>query len=212
MPFVVNKQLVGLAVTGEQRIASAPDLPTFKEAGLPGGDAGTWQGILTTGGTPPAMVARLNAEIGKILETPEIKHKIAEQGGVVKAGIAGRVPRLAQGCDRPLGHDHPRGRHQGQLRARRLDATRYPRIDLQDLLFGLFLVAVAAGALSPRANLWSALPPIWGRATCPASSRSCCWPSVSSSACAGSGARASGSRPFSCGRCLRSWLLSAFSR
>jgi tripartite-type tricarboxylate transporter receptor subunit TctC len=85
MPFVVNKQLVGLAVTGEQRIASAPDLPTFKEAGLPGGDAGTWQGILTTGGTPPAMVARLNAEIRKILAEPEIQQKIAEQGGVVKA-------------------------------------------------------------------------------------------------------------------------------
>jgi tripartite-type tricarboxylate transporter receptor subunit TctC len=85
MPFVVNKQLVGLAVTGEQRIASAPDLPTFKEAGLPGGDAGTWQGVLTTGGTPPAMVARLNAEIRNILELPEIQQKIAEQGGVVKA-------------------------------------------------------------------------------------------------------------------------------
>jgi tripartite-type tricarboxylate transporter receptor subunit TctC len=86
LPFVANKQLVGLAVTGESRIASAPDLPTFKEAKLPGGDAGTWQGILTTGGTPPAVIARLNAEIGKILETPEIKAKIAEQGGVVRAG------------------------------------------------------------------------------------------------------------------------------
>jgi len=86
LPFVTNKQLVGLAVTGEERIASASDLPTFKEAKLPGGDAGTWQGILTTGGTPPAVIARLNAEIGKILETPEIKAKIAEQGGVVRAG------------------------------------------------------------------------------------------------------------------------------
>ena len=86
LPFVTNKQLVGLAVTGEARIASAPDLPTFKEAKLPGGDAGTWQGILTTGGTPPAVIARLNAEIGKILDTPDIKAKIAEQGGVVKAG------------------------------------------------------------------------------------------------------------------------------
>jgi tripartite-type tricarboxylate transporter receptor subunit TctC len=62
LPFVTNKQLVGLAVTGEERIASAPELPTFKEAKLPGGDA------------------------GKILETPEIKAKIAEQGGVVRAG------------------------------------------------------------------------------------------------------------------------------
>ncbi|CAN7376510.1 tripartite tricarboxylate transporter substrate binding protein [Bosea sp. LjRoot90] len=83
LPFVSNKQLVGLAVTGEERVAG---LPTFKEVGLPGGDAGTWQGILTRAGTPPAMVARLNAEIGKILAIPEIKDKIAEQGGVVRAG------------------------------------------------------------------------------------------------------------------------------
>jgi tripartite-type tricarboxylate transporter receptor subunit TctC len=83
LPFVSNKQLVGLAVTGEERVAG---LPTFKEAGLPGGDAGTWQGILTRAGTPPAMIARLNTEIGKILQDPEMKAKIAEQGGVVKAG------------------------------------------------------------------------------------------------------------------------------
>jgi len=83
LPFVSNKQLVGLAVTGEERVAG---LPTFKEVGLPGGDAGTWQGILTRAGTPPAMVARLNAEIGKILAMPEIKDKIAEQGGVGRAG------------------------------------------------------------------------------------------------------------------------------
>ena len=84
MPFVVNKQLVGLAVTGEQRIASAPDLPTFKEAGLPGGDGGPGRAA-TTGGTPPALVARLNAEIRKILELPEIQQKITEQGGAVRA-------------------------------------------------------------------------------------------------------------------------------
>lgn len=83
LPFVANKQLVGLAVTGEERIAG---LPTFKEAKLPGGDAGTWQGILTTAKTPPAVIARLNAEIGKILQDAEIKARIAEQGGVVKAG------------------------------------------------------------------------------------------------------------------------------
>ncbi|MGX5733326.1 Bug family tripartite tricarboxylate transporter substrate binding protein [Bosea thiooxidans] len=83
LPFVANKQLVGLAVTGEARISG---LPTFKEAGLPGGDAGTWQGILTTAKTPSAVVARLNTEVGKILQDPEVKAKIAEQGGVVKPG------------------------------------------------------------------------------------------------------------------------------
>ncbi|WP_029002532.1 Bug family tripartite tricarboxylate transporter substrate binding protein [Azorhizobium doebereinerae] len=86
LPFVSSKQLVGLAVTGDERIAAAPGLPTFKEAGLPAADAGTWQGLLTTGGTPPAVVARLNTEVRKILADPDIAKKIADQGGVVRAG------------------------------------------------------------------------------------------------------------------------------
>jgi tripartite-type tricarboxylate transporter receptor subunit TctC len=84
LPFVTNNQLVGLAVTGEERLKSVPDLPTFKEAGLPVPDAGTWQGILTTAGSPPALIERLNAELKKVLAQPEIVAKIGEQGGAVK--------------------------------------------------------------------------------------------------------------------------------
>ncbi|WP_341987227.1 tripartite tricarboxylate transporter substrate binding protein [Azorhizobium sp. AG788] len=85
LPFVTNKQLVGLAVTGAERLKAAPDLPTFKEAGLPAADAGTWQGLLTTAGTPPATIAKLNGELRKILADPEIAKKIGEQGGEVRA-------------------------------------------------------------------------------------------------------------------------------
>ena len=66
-----EQQLVGLAVSGEQRHCVGPRSADLQGAGLPVVDAGTWQGILTTGGTPPAMVARLNAEISKILAMPE---------------------------------------------------------------------------------------------------------------------------------------------
>lgn len=86
LPFVANKQLVGIAVSGDEHLASAKDLPTFKEAGIPAANSGTWQGLLTTGGTPPATVNRLNAELKKILAMPDVQAKIAEQGGVVKAG------------------------------------------------------------------------------------------------------------------------------
>ena len=47
-------------------------------------DTGSWQGFLTSKGTPPAMVARLNAELRKILATPEIANKLTELGGNVK--------------------------------------------------------------------------------------------------------------------------------
>ncbi|HZH07940.1 MAG TPA: tripartite tricarboxylate transporter substrate-binding protein, partial [Lautropia sp.] len=86
LPFVTAKQLVGLAVTGERRLDTLPDAPTFKEAGLPAEDAGTWQGVLTTAGSPPALIERLNEELRKILAQPEVQQKIAEQGGVVKIG------------------------------------------------------------------------------------------------------------------------------
>jgi tripartite-type tricarboxylate transporter receptor subunit TctC len=86
MPFVTNGQLVGLAVSGPERLKNAANLPTFTEAGLEAGDAGTWQGLMVTGGSPPELVARLNAELKKILAEPDIAQKIAEQGGNVKLG------------------------------------------------------------------------------------------------------------------------------
>ncbi|WP_127092163.1 Bug family tripartite tricarboxylate transporter substrate binding protein [Aquabacter cavernae] len=91
LPFVTSKQLVGVAVTGEKRLPALPDVETFKEAKLPLDDAGTWQAILTTGKTPPEVVAKLNAELQKILALPEIQEKIAEQGGMVRPGTADAV-------------------------------------------------------------------------------------------------------------------------
>lgn len=85
LQFVKNGQLVGLAVSGPARLASVADLPTFDEAKLPAGDAGTWQGLMVTAGSPPALVARLDAELRKILATPDIAAKIGELGGTVKA-------------------------------------------------------------------------------------------------------------------------------
>ena len=86
LPFVANGQLRGIAVTGQARIASAPDLPTFAEAKLPSADVGSWQGLLTTAGSPPALVEKLNQALGEILKQPEVAERIAQQGGRVVAG------------------------------------------------------------------------------------------------------------------------------
>ena len=88
LPFVSNGQLVGLAVTGKNRLKNVPNLPTFRELGLPQQDAGTFQGILTTAGSPPEIVARLSEELRKILAQPDVQQKIAEQGGEVHSGKA----------------------------------------------------------------------------------------------------------------------------
>ncbi|WP_296519923.1 tripartite tricarboxylate transporter substrate binding protein [Rhodoplanes sp.] len=85
LQFVKNGQLVGLAVSGPARLASVPDLPTFDEAKLPAGDSGTWQGLMVTAGSPPELIAKLDAELRKILANPDIAQKIADLGGTVKA-------------------------------------------------------------------------------------------------------------------------------
>lgn len=91
LPFVTSGQLVGIAVTGDKRLPALPNVETFKEAKLPLDDAGTWQALLTSGKTPPEVVAKLNAELQKILAQPDIQEKIAEQGGTVRPGTADAV-------------------------------------------------------------------------------------------------------------------------
>ena len=63
-----------------ERSSVLPELPTMIEAGVPSYQAGTWYGILAPAGTPPAVVARLNAELQKIVASPEIKTQFAAQG------------------------------------------------------------------------------------------------------------------------------------
>jgi len=84
LPYVTQKQLKGLAVSGDKRLPGVDNLPTFKELGMPLVEAGSWQGFLTSKGTPPAMAQRLNAEIKKILAMPEIAKKIVDLGGDVR--------------------------------------------------------------------------------------------------------------------------------
>lgn len=85
-PFVIQNQLKGIAVSGTKRMDNLKNLPSFKELKLPAVESGTWQGIVTTAGTPAPVVARLNAELKKVLAIPEIHKKIEDMGGDVIAG------------------------------------------------------------------------------------------------------------------------------
>jgi tripartite-type tricarboxylate transporter receptor subunit TctC len=97
MPYVVGGQMRGIAVTGPRRFPNLPNLPTFRELGWPEPDAGTWQGLLVQGQTPPAMIARLEREIAAVLNEPAIRNRIGELGGEVQAdGAAAFRTRLAQ--------------------------------------------------------------------------------------------------------------------
>ena len=78
-PHVKSGSLRLLAVTSPKRVAAFPDAPTVSEL-VPGFTAGSWQGVLTTAGTPREVVAKINADIVKVLNTPEIKEKVVGFG------------------------------------------------------------------------------------------------------------------------------------
>jgi len=75
-------QVRALTTTGLTRSAVLPDVPTVNEAGVPDYEATIWLGIMAPAGTPPEIVARLNAEIGKIIARPALREAWAKQGAV----------------------------------------------------------------------------------------------------------------------------------
>ncbi|GHC93312.1 MFS transporter [Pseudorhodoferax aquiterrae] len=73
-------KLRALAVTTARRSSTLPDVPTLAESGMPGFDQGTWFGILAPAATPKDVVARLNAEMTRIIHSPEFKKRMEEIG------------------------------------------------------------------------------------------------------------------------------------
>jgi tripartite-type tricarboxylate transporter receptor subunit TctC len=69
-----------LATTGKERMANLPDVPTIKEAGITGADVLIWYGVVAPAGTPKDVIVRLNREIVKAMNTPDVRDKFAQQG------------------------------------------------------------------------------------------------------------------------------------
>jgi tripartite-type tricarboxylate transporter receptor subunit TctC len=78
--MVKGGKVRGLAVTSAKRVAAMPDVPTVAESGFPGFEDYTWVGVFAPSKTPPEIVNFLNAEIGKILRTPDFQSKLAGVG------------------------------------------------------------------------------------------------------------------------------------
>jgi tripartite-type tricarboxylate transporter receptor subunit TctC len=80
LPHVKSGRVRAYMVSGRHRFSGAPDLPTAAEAGLRGFELEFWIGMLAPRGTPPAVVGRLNHDIGKLLQTPELRTALLAQG------------------------------------------------------------------------------------------------------------------------------------
>ncbi len=89
--FIKSGQLRMLAVMSEERSPAFPNVPTLKESGLPNLVVDTWYGVLAPAGTPPEIVAKINAELDAILQLPDVREAFAKQG---LAPVGGKPDKL----------------------------------------------------------------------------------------------------------------------
>jgi len=88
-PHLKAGKLRALAVTTPKRVATLPDLPTMAEAGVPGYAITLWIALFGPAGMPPAVTARLNKELVRVLGMPEVREQMAAQGSEVMPGTPG---------------------------------------------------------------------------------------------------------------------------
>ena len=86
MPHVQSGRIRALGVSSPQRIPALAQIPTVAESGVPGFDATQWYGVVAPVGTPKDIVARLNAEIRKIMQSKEMLERLNTEGAISAAG------------------------------------------------------------------------------------------------------------------------------
>lgn len=95
--LIQTGQLRALAVGAKQRLAAFPDVPTFAElTGRPDLELALWYGLFAPAGTPPAIVARLNREILKAVDTASVRSRLDLNGGVLSLGSAADLATLVR--------------------------------------------------------------------------------------------------------------------
>ena len=83
LPQVQAGKLKVLGVSRATRVPLLPNVPTIAEQGIKGFESGTWQGVLLPAGTPPVVVARLAAELTRIIRSPDVRSRLTAQGAEV---------------------------------------------------------------------------------------------------------------------------------
>ena len=96
LPHIKSGKLRALAVTSAKRSGLLPEVATVAESGLPGYEAAGWFGVLAPAGTPPAVVAKLNAQINRVLDLPEVKATLASDGAEPAGGSPAQMAESAR--------------------------------------------------------------------------------------------------------------------
>ena len=78
--FIQGKRVKALAVTSPKRVAALPEVPTVAEAGVPGIAVMEWYGVFAPAGTPRAVISKLNAEVVKVVQKPDVRARLVDLG------------------------------------------------------------------------------------------------------------------------------------
>jgi tripartite-type tricarboxylate transporter receptor subunit TctC len=91
LPSVGAGRLRALAISSLKRSSAAPDVPTMIEAGFPGFESGTWFSLIAPAGSPPAALQRLNVEVNRVVQQPDVRERFAAQGAEPLTGNVEQV-------------------------------------------------------------------------------------------------------------------------
>jgi tripartite-type tricarboxylate transporter receptor subunit TctC len=80
MPHIQAGKLRGLAISTPKRLPQLPDVPTFLEEGITGFDVANWYGVMAPAGTPRDIVLKLNADINRAMQVPEVRARLESVG------------------------------------------------------------------------------------------------------------------------------------
>ncbi len=96
LPLIRSGKLRAIAISTATRASQLPDVPTIAEAGVPGYEAASWNGVLAPARTPKPIVDRLNREIAKILQAPDMQKWFEEDGAAAGGGSPEAFAKLIQ--------------------------------------------------------------------------------------------------------------------
>ena len=94
LPQLAEHRVKVLAVTGHKRVAQMPNVPSWQEQGVADAEVINYWGIVAPAGTPPPIVARLNAAVRKLLAQPEVRERLEREGAEIVSGPPARLESL----------------------------------------------------------------------------------------------------------------------
>jgi tripartite-type tricarboxylate transporter receptor subunit TctC len=96
LPYITDRKVRALAVTGARRAPLLPDVPTWQEEGIGNADVINYWGIVAPSGTPREIVTKLNAAVNALLAQPDVRDRLAKEGAEVVAGAPERLASIIE--------------------------------------------------------------------------------------------------------------------